>query len=122
MRASCFRAQVLACIGEQFTEGDEIHGIAVVIRGRGDRIEMWTRTASNEAAQVRMKARACAGKQALLPLRASCTHVRSACLHACRRPAQAAAVRDGGIRGPVTRCMGAWSGDALLSYMQLAAL
>ncbi|EFJ40525.1 eukaryotic translation initiation factor 4E [Volvox carteri f. nagariensis] len=43
---------VLACIGEQFTDGDEINGIAVVIRTRGDRIELWTRTASNEAAQT----------------------------------------------------------------------
>lgn len=49
-------AQVLACIGEQFTDGDEVNGIAVVIRSRGDRIELWSRTASNEAAQVRGKA------------------------------------------------------------------
>lgn len=49
--------QVLACIGEQFTDGDEINGIAVVIRARGDRIELWTRTASNEAAQVRSPCR-----------------------------------------------------------------
>lgn len=44
--------QVLACIGEQFTEGDEICGVAVNIRGKGDRIELWTKTASNEAVQV----------------------------------------------------------------------
>ncbi len=47
---------MLACIGEQFTDGDEVNGIAVVIRSRGDRIELWSRTASNEAAQVRGKA------------------------------------------------------------------
>lgn len=47
-------SQVLACIGEQFTDGDEVNGIAVVIRARGDRIELWSRTASNEAAQVRV--------------------------------------------------------------------
>lgn len=45
--------QVLACIGEQFTEGDEVCGVAVNIRGKGDRIELWTKTASNEAVQVR---------------------------------------------------------------------
>ncbi|KAG1672566.1 hypothetical protein FOA52_010667 [Chlamydomonas sp. UWO 241] len=43
---------VLACIGEQFSDGDEICGIAVNIRPKGDRLEMWTRTASNEAAQT----------------------------------------------------------------------
>ena len=45
-------AQVLACIGEQFTEGDEVCGAAVNIRAKGDRIELWTKTASNEAVQV----------------------------------------------------------------------
>lgn len=44
--------QVLACIGEQFSEGDEICGVAVNIRNKGDRIEMWTKTSSNEAVQV----------------------------------------------------------------------
>mmetsp|Transcript_36062 Transcript_36062/g.80260 ORF Transcript_36062/g.80260 Transcript_36062/m.80260 type:complete len:213 (-) Transcript_36062:620-1258(-) len=43
---------VLGCIGEQFTEGDEICGIAVNIRPKGDRIELWTKTASNEAVQT----------------------------------------------------------------------
>lgn len=43
---------VLGCIGEQFTEGEEICGVAVVIRTKGDRIELWTRTSSNEATQV----------------------------------------------------------------------
>jgi hypothetical protein len=45
--------QVLALIGEQFTEGDEVCGVTVNIRGKGDRVELWTRTAANEAAQVR---------------------------------------------------------------------
>ncbi len=44
---------MLACIGEQFTEGDEVCGVAVNIRNKGDRIELWTKTASNEATQVR---------------------------------------------------------------------
>lgn len=45
--------QVLACIGEQFTDGDEICGVAVNVRAKGDRIELWTRTAANEAKQAR---------------------------------------------------------------------
>jgi translation initiation factor 4E len=44
--------QMLACIGEQFPEGDEICGVAVNIRQKGDRIELWTKTSSNEAVQV----------------------------------------------------------------------
>ena len=44
--------QMMACIGEQFTEGDEICGIVVNVRARQDRLCMWTKTASNEAAQV----------------------------------------------------------------------
>lgn len=43
---------MLAIIGEQFTEGEEICGLAVSIRPKGDRLELWTRTASNEAVQV----------------------------------------------------------------------
>eukprot|EP00967_Tisochrysis_lutea_P097767 scaffold143748_cov19-Tisochrysis_lutea.AAC.1 len=48
--AACM--QVLACIGEQFTEGEEICGVAVNVRAKGDRIELWTKTAANEAKQV----------------------------------------------------------------------
>mmetsp|Transcript_4624 Transcript_4624/g.12639 ORF Transcript_4624/g.12639 Transcript_4624/m.12639 type:complete len:200 (-) Transcript_4624:871-1470(-) len=43
---------VLACIGEQFTEGEEICGVAVNVRAKGDRIELWTKTAANEAKQT----------------------------------------------------------------------
>lgn len=43
---------VLAVIGEQFSDGDEICGIAVNVRAKGDRIDLWTRTAANEAAQT----------------------------------------------------------------------
>ena len=46
-------AQLLACIGEQFTEGDEICGIVVNVRAKQDKLCVWTKTASNEAAQVR---------------------------------------------------------------------
>ena len=48
--------QMMACIGEQFTEGDEICGIVVNVRARQDRLCMWTKTASNEAAQARQLA------------------------------------------------------------------
>lgn len=44
--------QLLGCIGEQFDDGDEICGVVVNVRTRGDRICLWTRTASNEAVQV----------------------------------------------------------------------
>ena len=43
---------VLACIGEQFPDGDEICGVVVNVRPKANRIAIWTRTASNEAAQV----------------------------------------------------------------------
>jgi translation initiation factor 4E len=44
--------QLLACIGEQFTEGDEICGIVVNVRAKQDKLCVWTKTAANEAAQV----------------------------------------------------------------------
>ncbi|KAK9818154.1 hypothetical protein WJX72_007894 [[Myrmecia] bisecta] len=43
---------LLACIGEQFTEGDEVCGIVVNVRAKQDKVCLWTRTAANEAAQV----------------------------------------------------------------------
>ena len=43
---------VLACIGEQFDEGDEICGIVVNVRPKNNRIAVWTKSASNEAAQI----------------------------------------------------------------------
>lgn len=43
---------LLACIGEQFTEGEEICGVVVNVRAKQDRLCMWTKSASNEAAQV----------------------------------------------------------------------
>jgi translation initiation factor 4E len=39
-------------IGEQFEEGDEICGAVVSVRRSQDKIAIWTKTASNEAAQV----------------------------------------------------------------------
>ena len=43
---------LLAMIGEQFAESDEVCGAVVSIRGRGDRMALWTKTASNEAGQI----------------------------------------------------------------------
>lgn len=42
----------LTLIGEQFDEGEEVHGAGVNIRKNGDRIELWTKTSSNESAQL----------------------------------------------------------------------
>lgn len=44
--------KVLAMIGEQFAESDEICGAVVSIRARVEKLALWTKTASNEAAQV----------------------------------------------------------------------
>ncbi len=44
--------QLLACIGEQFTEGEEICGVVVNVRAKQDKLCIWTKSASNEAAQV----------------------------------------------------------------------
>mmetsp|Transcript_23570 Transcript_23570/g.56352 ORF Transcript_23570/g.56352 Transcript_23570/m.56352 type:complete len:215 (-) Transcript_23570:97-741(-) len=43
---------ILAMIGEQFSESDEICGVVASIRTKQDRVAVWTKTASNEAAQV----------------------------------------------------------------------
>ncbi|CAN7031511.1 hypothetical protein BRARA_H00906 [Brassica rapa] len=43
---------LLALIGEQFDHGDEICGAVVNVRGKQERISIWTKNASNEAAQV----------------------------------------------------------------------
>ena len=45
-------SQLLGMVGEQFTEGDEICGVVVSVRNKQDRVAIWTKTASNEAAQV----------------------------------------------------------------------
>mmetsp|Transcript_23569 Transcript_23569/g.56348 ORF Transcript_23569/g.56348 Transcript_23569/m.56348 type:complete len:149 (-) Transcript_23569:97-543(-) len=51
--APCFLAwKILAMIGEQFSESDEICGVVASIRTKQDRVAVWTKTASNEAAQV----------------------------------------------------------------------
>ena len=43
---------MLACIGEQFEEGDEVCGVTVNIRNGKDRLELWSKTAANEALQM----------------------------------------------------------------------
>jgi len=43
---------LLACVGEQFAEGDEVCGVVVNVRAKQDKVCLWTRTAANEAAQV----------------------------------------------------------------------
>ncbi|KAG6545188.1 hypothetical protein Mapa_013300 [Marchantia paleacea] len=43
---------LLAMIGEQFDEYDEVCGAVVSVRARQDKIALWTKTASNEAAQT----------------------------------------------------------------------
>lgn len=39
-------------IGEQFDHGDEICGAVVNVRARQEKIALWTKDATNEAAQV----------------------------------------------------------------------
>ncbi|KAK7332128.1 hypothetical protein VNO80_28876 [Phaseolus coccineus] len=43
---------LLAMIGEQFDHGDEICGAVVNVRTKQDKISIWTKNASNEAAQM----------------------------------------------------------------------
>lgn len=53
LRVTCsWCLQLLACIGEQFTEGDDICGLVVNLRGKNDRISLWTKSAANEQVQV----------------------------------------------------------------------
>ncbi|KAF5738291.1 hypothetical protein HS088_TW13G01187 [Tripterygium wilfordii] len=49
---TCWLYTLLAMIGEQFDHGDEICGAVVNVRARQDKISIWTKNASNEAAQV----------------------------------------------------------------------
>jgi hypothetical protein len=52
---------VLGCIGEQFDDGEEVCGMVVNVRPKQDRISVWTKTAANEALQVRGAGQACLG-------------------------------------------------------------
>lgn len=52
MLDSAWLHAVLACIGEQFDEGEEVCGVVVNVRPKQYRISLWTKTAANEAVQV----------------------------------------------------------------------
>ncbi|MBA0695104.1 hypothetical protein Goari_005338, partial [Gossypium aridum] len=43
---------LLALIGEQFEYGDEICGAVVSVRGKLEKIALWTKNAANETAQM----------------------------------------------------------------------
>ncbi|KAI3996827.1 hypothetical protein MKX01_021103 [Papaver californicum] len=43
---------LLAMIGEQFDNGDEICGAVINVRGKQEKISIWTKNATNETAQV----------------------------------------------------------------------
>ncbi|KAM7270923.1 hypothetical protein ACFE04_030137 [Oxalis oulophora] len=43
---------LLAMIGEQFDHGDDICGAVVSVRGKQEKIALWTKNAANEAAQL----------------------------------------------------------------------
>ncbi|GAV70619.1 IF4E domain-containing protein [Cephalotus follicularis] len=43
---------LMALIGEQFDETDEICGVVASVRQRLDKLSLWTKNASNEAAQM----------------------------------------------------------------------
>ncbi|XP_012828606.1 PREDICTED: eukaryotic translation initiation factor isoform 4E-2-like [Erythranthe guttata] len=43
---------LMALIGEQFDEGDELCGVVASVRQRQDKVSLWTKTAANEAVQM----------------------------------------------------------------------
>ncbi|GFQ02591.1 eukaryotic translation initiation factor isoform 4e-2 [Phtheirospermum japonicum] len=43
---------LMALIGEQFDEADEICGVVASVRQRQDKVSLWTKNAANEAAQM----------------------------------------------------------------------
>ncbi|CAN1841255.1 Eukaryotic translation initiation factor isoform 4E [Linum perenne] len=43
---------LMALIGEQFDESEEICGVVASVRQRQDKLALWTKTAANEAVQV----------------------------------------------------------------------
>nr|WHO54215.1 eukaryotic translation initiation factor isoform 4E [Ipomoea batatas] len=43
---------LMAVIGEQFDEAEEICGVVASVRQRQDRLSLWTKNAANEAAQM----------------------------------------------------------------------
>ena len=51
-RVHLFFMQLLAMIGEQFEEYDEICGAVASVRQKQERMALWTKTADNRTAQV----------------------------------------------------------------------
>ncbi|XP_052179976.1 eukaryotic translation initiation factor 4E-2 [Diospyros lotus] len=49
---TCWLYTLLAMIGEQFDHGDEICGVVVNVRGKQERVALWTKNAANESAQI----------------------------------------------------------------------
>ena len=49
---TCFLCQLMALVGEQFDEADEICGVVASVRPKQDKLSLWTRTKSNEAVLV----------------------------------------------------------------------
>ncbi|OIW18250.1 hypothetical protein TanjilG_00354 [Lupinus angustifolius] len=45
---------LMALIGEQFDDAEDICGVVASVRQRQDKLSLWTKTAANEAAQVMM--------------------------------------------------------------------
>ncbi|PSR87891.1 Eukaryotic translation initiation factor 4E-2 like, partial [Actinidia chinensis var. chinensis] len=43
---------LMALIGEQFDEADEVCGVVASVRQRQDKLALWTKTATNEATQM----------------------------------------------------------------------
>lgn len=44
--------QLMALVGEQFDESEDICGVVASVRRSQDKLSLWTKTATNEAAQV----------------------------------------------------------------------
>eukprot|EP00475_Leptophrys_vorax_P019099 TRINITY_DN2610_c0_g1_i2.p1 TRINITY_DN2610_c0_g1~~TRINITY_DN2610_c0_g1_i2.p1 ORF type:complete len:249 (+),score=1.17 TRINITY_DN2610_c0_g1_i2:83-748(+) len=50
----CWLNLLLAMIGEQFTDVDDVCGAVANVRGGKDRVALWTRNAASEATQMRI--------------------------------------------------------------------
>lgn len=44
--------QLMALVGEQFDDSEDICGVVASVRRSQDKLSLWTKTATNEAAQV----------------------------------------------------------------------
>lgn len=81
--------QLLACIGEQFTEGEEICGVVINVRAKQDKLCIWTKSASNEAAQVRLRTPHSTRQACNTHLCTCCAHAAAdACSAPCSMPVE----------------------------------